>query len=136
MPDLKALAEAAKAAGASCHLGEPERGDRDVLAEFDRACTHDAILDLYRERDEALSDAISWQAQAQWVAQDAVDFGKRAEAAEASLSEKEREVERLRAEQDPFAAAALRFKDGLAERAEQEARRIAATLTQEPTNAD
>jgi len=49
-----------------------------------------------RERDEARADAASWQAQAQRVAQDAVEFGTRAESAEAALAKRDEEVARLR----------------------------------------
>ena len=57
MTDLKALAEAAKAATAA-YIADPT--DRETgrqwdraCAEFSLACTEDAILELIRERDEA-----------------------------------------------------------------------------------
>lgn len=76
MTDLKAAAEAAKAATAA-YIANPT--DRDTgrqwdraCAEFSLACTEDAILALYAERDEARSrvaeaeaerdDAVNWSA--------------------------------------------------------------------------
>lgn len=65
MTDLKAAAEAAKAAGnnpwvtvhghAGAQKKVPSAAETIALAEFQRAATPDAILALIRERDEALA---------------------------------------------------------------------------------
>lgn len=123
MTDLKAAAEAAKAATAA-YIADPT--DRETgrqwdraCAEFSLACTEDAILDLIRERGEALgrerqtfkdaaainveNDAIrrernEAQGFAQTEARLVLQERARAEAAEASLASYKEEVERLRAE--------------------------------------
>ena len=51
MTDLKAAAEAAKAA----HAGKDLGAFSEAWAAWERACTPDAILALIRERDEALT---------------------------------------------------------------------------------
>lgn len=92
--DLKAAAEAAKAATAAyiAYPTDRETGrqwDR-ACAEFSLACTEDAILGLIRERDEARAerDDLAQSLKQIMVA----DRG----AAEASLASYKEEVERLR----------------------------------------
>lgn len=97
MTDLKAAAEAAKAATAAyiAYPTDRETGrqwDR-ACAEFSLACTEDAILALIRERDEAIksSDAVCDS-----YAEENQRLFDRAETAEAALSSYKEEVERLR----------------------------------------
>lgn len=92
--DLKAAAEAAKAATAAyiAYPTDRETGrqwDR-ACAEFSLACTEDAILALIRERDEARAERDDLaQSLKQIMVADR-------EAAEASLASYKEEVERLR----------------------------------------
>lgn len=119
--DLKKLAEAAKAATAA-YIADPT--DRETgrqwdraCAEFSLACTEDAILDLIRERDEArkqvnglrLSQSLDKDSAyvirellnrhnvpaAAFVDDHVANAIAQRDAAEAALSEKEREVERM-----------------------------------------
>lgn len=76
--DLKAKAEAAKAA-----TGVEYGRARELMQ---AACTPDAILSLYRERDEARKSAGEKHDEANRYVNDMLDERKRREAAEAALA--------------------------------------------------
>lgn len=92
MTDLKAAAEAAKAAHAGGDLG----AFSDAFGEFQRLATPSAVLALYAERDEAIRRGENQFAV--WVKCDVErrESVARAEAAEASLALYKEEVERLK----------------------------------------
>ena len=91
MTDLKAAAEAAKAAREAYSTTKThENHERLILADqdFHRACTEDAVIALYAERDD-------WGAIARKREEELL---LRAIRAEASLASNKEEVESLRAE--------------------------------------
>lgn len=132
MTNLRELARAAKAA----HEGGDLGAFSDAFGEFQRAATPAAILALYAELDEARAERDDLaQSLKQIMVADR-------DAAEASLSEKEREVERWK-------ALALHLRKCLGEDGdsvwhqvhmsvtpEEALADLKAALTQEPTNAD
>ena len=158
MTNLRELAKAAKAADANPDLG----AFKDAYRHFQTAATPAAISALYAELDEALAYDVrkmsapdiavqlpgSEHDRLQRICQRAFDAykqGKEMEVMRASLSEKEREVERLRAllpaaegiltwcEERPKEHAYDTF---MALKAAVAKAKEHTTLTQEPTNAD
>lgn len=99
MTDLKAAAEAAKAATAA-YIADPT--DRETgrqwdraCAEFNLACTEDAILALIRERDEARERAVAAEAREHNAHLAVKEERAIADAAEAALSAAQEEVARM-----------------------------------------
>ncbi len=92
--DLRKLAEAAKAIQTVMKLPPDHYEDRSIR-EFRRAATPDAILDLYRERDEARAEVARLSDGFTAATANRDEAVRRRAAAEASLASAQEEVARL-----------------------------------------